>query len=132
MNILTVFTSFVFAHALTDWCWQPDVMGLCKNFNLSKRSGTYLKPYLDTQKIVPWYYWLTAHALAQGAGVAYVTYLFTNIGEFSVLLGILESYFHWMIDHGKCEGIYGIHVDQGLHLLCKLVLSILVVLVVTR
>jgi hypothetical protein len=30
-----------------------------------------------------------------------------------------ETVLHWLIDFGKCEKWYSIHVDQGLHLLCK-------------
>ena len=36
-------------------------------------------------------------------------------------LGALEALAHALIDFGKCEGRYGIHVDQGLHVACKIV-----------
>ena len=26
---------------------------------------------------------------------------------------------HWFIDFGKCEKLYGMHVDQTMHLVCK-------------
>jgi hypothetical protein len=37
----------------------------------------------------------------------------------SATLGLLETVAHWAIDFGKCEKWYSIHVDQALHLLCK-------------
>lgn len=60
-----------------------------------------------------WPYVLTAHALTHGGLVAVVTG--------SVVLGIAETVAHWLIDFGKCERWYGIHTDQALHVLCKLV-----------
>jgi hypothetical protein len=65
----------------------------------------------DLQKHVPWPYWLTAHAAVHGLGVALVTG--------SAFLGLLEMIAHWLIDLGKCEKWYSIHVDQTLHALCK-------------
>jgi Protein of unknown function (DUF3307) len=67
----------------------------------------------ELQKSVPWYYWLTAHALMHGGFVA----LFAN----SLVLGIAETIVHWLIDFGKCENWFGIHVDQGLHVACKVI-----------
>jgi hypothetical protein len=33
---------------------------------------------------------------------------------------LAETGLHWLIDHGKCQGWYRIHVDQSLHVACKL------------
>jgi hypothetical protein len=31
-----------------------------------------------------------------------------------------ETVAHFLIDAGKCENLYNIHVDQALHALCKI------------
>ncbi len=96
------------AHAFGDYVFQTDVMSREK-----RRSSE-----TELQKIVPWYYWLSAHALVHGGLVALVTG--------SVILGILETLAHGLIDFGKCEGWYGMSFDQLLHILCKVMwLSVL-------
>lgn len=61
---------------------------------------------------VPWYYWAVAHAMMHGLGVLLVTS--------SLPLALMEVTLHGVIDYGKCERWYSIHVDQGLHIVCKL------------
>ena len=36
-------------------------------------------------------------------------------------LALIEAVVHWFIDLGKCEKLYNIHVDQGLHMICKVI-----------
>jgi hypothetical protein len=72
----------------------------------------------DLQKRVPWYYWLSAHTLVHGGAV----FLITG----SLTLGVLETVVHWLIDFGKCEGWFGIHVDQALHVGCKVLWCVLI------
>lgn len=96
-------------HALMDFPMQAGPMALEK----SRHSRT------DLQKQVPWFYWLTAHALLHGGAVAYITQ--------SLGFGILEAVCHWLIDFARCEGWYNIHVDQALHVLCKVVWFVLLV-----
>lgn len=62
---------------------------------------------------VSWYWWMAAHGLIHGLGVFVVTR--------SLVLAIVESFVHPLIDFGKCEGRYGMAADQGLHMVCKLV-----------
>lgn len=139
--MFTFFLLFLFAHALTDWCWQPDVMGICKRPMLRreysdyleiecKSASEYLAPYVNLQIKIPWWYWLTAHAFAQGAGVFGVCLLTEMLKKFPIgqidigiciILAVAEIAVHWIIDLGKCLNYYGIHVDQGLHLFSKLV-----------
>lgn len=94
---------FVVMHALLDFPLQGDTVAVNKN------------PHANTplQKHVPWYYWLGAHALVHGGGVLIITG--------STLLGVLETISHFVIDWGKCHYKYSIHVDQALHMLCKIV-----------
>lgn len=90
------------AHALFDFPLQSGPTVTEK----SRHSKTEL------QKQVPWYYWLTAHALVHGGAVAFITH--------SVGFGIAETICHWVIDFAKCESWTSIHVDQALHVLCKI------------
>jgi hypothetical protein len=65
------------------------------------------------QTIWPWV--LTSHAATHAAGVFVVTR--------SPAAALAELVAHWLIDFGKCERRYGIHVDQVLHLLTKAVIA---------
>lgn len=100
-------------HAFADFVFQSDSMAKGKNRHRKTEPppGAVYTP--------SWMYWLTAHALVHGGTVALITG--------SVLFGVLETIAHWAIDFGKCENWYGIHVDQTLHLLCKLMWIILLV-----
>ena len=62
---------------------------------------------------LPWQWWLAAHAGIHGFLVAVLTGL--------PLLGVAEWVAHALVDTGKCQGRYGLGVDQALHLFCKLV-----------
>jgi hypothetical protein len=95
-------------HAVADYPLQNGPMATEK----CRRSSS------DLQRSVPWYYWLTAHALIHGGAVFWAT------GSLS--LGLLETVVHWLIDFGKCEGWFGIHVDQALHVGCKVVWCLLI------
>jgi hypothetical protein len=98
-------------HALMDYALQTEPMAVCK----CRRSDHPLKV------AVPWFYWLTAHALLHGAAVAVITQAIGAYDWYSaVWVGVFETVAHWVIDLGKCERLYNIHVDQGLHVLCKI------------
>jgi hypothetical protein len=93
----------VVSHALGDFALQSDRMARGKNRH-AERS--------DPDGVLPeWYYWMTAHAIIHGGGVALVTN--------SPALGIAEVFLHWLIDFGKCDKRYGFHTDQLLHICCK-------------
>src|ERR1700733_15250072 len=91
------------AHALCDFPLQGDTVAINKNRNANT----------SLQKAVPWYYWLGSHALVHGGAVAVITQ--------NVWLGLLETVCHFWIDFFKCEGKYSIHMDQFLHVVCKVV-----------
>ena len=102
----TTFVLFFFllvVHAILDFPLQGDSVAVNKNPNANT----------DLQKHVPWYYWMGAHALAHGGGVALVTG--------SALLGLFETLCHFLIDYGKCNKKYSIHGDQCLHVVCKII-----------
>jgi hypothetical protein len=103
-----IFFRLLFAHALADFALQPEAM--CKGKNKNITTG-YVA---EGQKYVAcWRYWLSAHALICGGMVYWATG--------SLLLGILETGLHWMIDFAKCENITNPNQDQALHLMCRLI-----------
>lgn len=104
-----MFFMLLVGHAVMDYALQTEAIALEKD----RHSTTPL------QKAVPWYYWLSAHSLCHGGAV----YLITG----SLSLGLLETVVHWMIDFSKSERWFGIHVDQALHVACKLVWWLLMV-----
>jgi hypothetical protein len=89
-------------HAVADYPLQSDSMAIGKNkrLNLAYRE-------------VPWYYWMASHALVHGGAVTIMTG--------SVYLGFAECLLHFVIDVLKCEKITTIHIDQFLHVACKVV-----------
>lgn len=89
------------AHALCDFPLQGDTTAVNKN----RHANTAL------QQHVPWYYWLLSHALVHGGAVALIT------GQ--PILGLMETLAHFAIDFAKCEKRIGIHTDQLLHVVCK-------------
>ena len=91
------------SHYLFDFTLQNDATAINKNRHVKT----------ELQKHVPWYYWMISHAMVHGGGVAFIT------GK--PILGILETVCHFIIDCGKCEKWYSIHVDQFLHIACKVV-----------
>lgn len=91
------------AHAICDYPLQGDAVAINKNRNAKT----------DLQKSVPWYYWMGSHALMHGGAVALITGM--------PMLGVLETACHFMIDYLKCQKIFDIHIDQLLHIVCKLV-----------
>jgi hypothetical protein len=101
---LPVFTSWfdlalmlVMGHFLADFALQHDRMAV------EKCPGE--------RAVLPWGWWLSAHAATHGFLVAWITGL--------PLLGLAEWLLHGVIDLGKCRGYYRLNIDQTLHLLCK-------------
>lgn len=106
----------LFFHFLCDFALQSDAMAKGKNRNRRPDPGT-VPP--GAAYVPCWPYWLTAHAMIHAGGTA----LALN----SVAFGVAEGLCHWVIDFCKCENIIGVHEDQGLHILCKLVWWILAI-----
>ena len=98
--VVEAFLLLLGGHFLADYVLQTDTIATGKNKNI------------DPSKFgVDWWYWLTAHSVTHGAFV----YMITG----SVWLGLAETALHWLIDYGKCQKWYGLHVDQTLHIICK-------------
>ncbi|MEY4641923.1 MAG: hypothetical protein RLZZ227_1917 [Pseudomonadota bacterium] len=112
ISLMTLFFQLLIGHAIGDFVLQPNPMSSGKN-----RHNRLQDQYGDG--FPPWYYWLSAHALTH-AGIVYIV-------TGSALCALLECISHWLIDFGKCEKNYSLHVDQCLHLLVKAALCILLV-----
>jgi hypothetical protein len=110
MDFVDLFLILVMGHFLGDFALQSSRMAKekCPGPNHS----------------LPWGYWLTAHGAVHGLLVA----LFTGIP----LLGLGEWILHILIDFGKCRDKYGLAVDQGLHLLSKLLWAVICIFVLRR
>ena len=103
MNYLEMLILLIGSHFICDYVLQTEAIAEGKNRNI------------DLCKFgVDWRYWMTSHAVTHGFGVGIITG--------SIWTGVAEFIAHWLIDAGKCEKYYGLHVDQLLHILCKLVI----------
>jgi hypothetical protein len=98
-------------HALADFPLQGDAMASCKCRNAKHPAAGS----------VPWYIWLTAHALVHGGTVAVLARFLGVDPNLALWVGVAETVIHWFIDYGKCLKLYGAVVDQVLHVLCKAV-----------
>ncbi len=103
------------AHAIGDFAIRTEAMSKGKSRHYKADYAKYLP---SGQKVVQvWFYYLTAHALVNSAAV----WLATD----DVRVALLELVLHWVIDFAKCEGWFNPHVDQFLHILCKVVYAVM-------
>ncbi len=86
------------AHCFLDYAGQGDFMAKAKN-PLAPIPG------------VPWRTVMMAHAAIHAAAVALITGVWW--------LFLCEYVAHYVIDEGKCRGVYGFNADQAAHLSCK-------------
>lgn len=93
---MDIFFLLLFGHSLADFALQSS------EFQKKK----YIKHNKET-----WMYNLSAHSIIHGGFVGF----FTG----SLFLSLLETVAHWVIDFGRMEGKYSVHVDQALHIACK-------------
>lgn len=102
LRMIEIFFKLLIGHAICDYPLQGDFIGKFKNQNVaSPISGVTI-----------WWHLLTAHALIHAGSV----WLITGSAENATL----EFMMHWMIDYLKSDGITNFHIDQLLHVLCKL------------
>ena len=93
----------VAAHALTDYALQSDFM--------SNRKRPSMSRHTQQDEYGPWWWWMGAHSLINGLGVAVV------LSNWQ--LGIAETVVHGLLDIAKCHGKLTTKQDQALHLLSK-------------
>ena len=104
MDLAVTFFLLMVSHALADFVLQNETMVAGKNRSHSIHSA-------KGSQFPPWYYWLTAHGLIHGG----LVFLVCN----SLLLGLIETVLHAVLDFLKCENKISFHQDQLLHVLCK-------------
>src|SRR5215469_2535773 len=112
IRLLTVFIWLVAGHVFGDFPLEGDTMAEGKN--------RHHDPALHG---VNWWYWLGSHAIVHGGIVGFITG--------STVLGIAEAVAHFVIDYGKCEEWYDIHMDQALHVACKFLWAVILVYALT-
>lgn len=103
MTALNLFLMLAMGHFVADFALQGDRMAT------EKCPGQGV--------VLHWSWWLTAHAAIHGFFVALITGV--------PLLGLAEWLAHALIDLGKCRRRYRMGGDQALHLLCKVVWTVL-------
>lgn len=96
---MTIFALLLFAHALADYPLQGDYLAQAKNRHTPAGAKGV------------WVHALASHAAIHGGFVGVIT------GSLS--LGLAEAVAHALIDYAKCEGLINYHVDQALHVACK-------------
>jgi len=101
--IACLFFWMLCGHAIADYSFQSDTMAIGKNRHLEK--GCY--------RSVPWYYWMAAHALIHGGT--------TGLLSGWIVLGVIETVIHFIVDCAKCDKVINVHVDQAIHVGCKAV-----------
>lgn len=117
-EILGLLFMLLCAHALCDFPLQTPEIGKGKNRN-RPIDPAMIPPGQKIDKTV-WIHYMSAHAAIHGGAVSLVTGFW--------IIGLLEFVAHWTIDFFKCENKYGIFTDQMLHIGCKAVWVILVVI----
>lgn len=107
--MIETFFKLLIGHAVADFWAQSAEMRAGKGWTSDIRS--------DPGQVKVWPYALTAHALIHAGTVWVVTG--------SAALALAEFICHWLIDYGKCSHWYNTHADQGMHVGCKIVWSII-------
>lgn len=106
--MITLFFKLLIAHAVGDFGLQNDFIANFKSRHSKFFTGEIIWPYV-----------LGAHSLIHGGIVFIITH--------NPYLAFLETMLHGLIDYLKCEKLFGFHVDQFLHVLCKFLWAYLAV-----
>ena len=93
-----IFFALVIAHALADYPLQSAYMAQQKD-------------RVEANSTSEWLVALLAHCVIHAGAVWLVTG--------NIYLGLIELVLHILIDTGKSKKLYGLAIDQILHLLCK-------------
>ncbi len=113
--MIELFILLMIGHCVADFALQGEAMAKGKNRNIPA-DPDMIPP---GQAMAPtWGYWLTAHGGVHAAAV----FLITG----SIIAACIELVAHMMIDFGKCESWYGIHLDQALHTFTKAAIVLLI------
>lgn len=112
--MLNILFLLIAGHYLMDIVLQSEKTGLSKNPRFTPPG---YRPEIHGPKAAVWIHELTGHAFSHGLAV----YLATQ----NLYLGLTEVVLHWTIDLFKGKQAYNVHVDQALHLSCKIIYVII-------
>jgi hypothetical protein len=110
-SFIDLFFWLIVGHAVADFPAQSAFLATLKNHLKSASLGL-------GEKVWPW--GLFYHSMIHGGFVAYATGY--------VWIGMLEAIAHAVIDYNKSAGRFGknsFHIDQWLHIGCKVVWAVL-------
>ena len=99
MNPYETLCLLIGLHFLCDYTLQTDPQ--------ARGKSAFAEPLFG----VPWYYWNASHAATHGLAIGLA------LGSF--WFGLVEFAIHFLIDAGKSKKVYGLHIDQSLHIACK-------------
>jgi len=117
MPLLEPLFLMLFAHALADFVLQPEAMGSGKNRHADIHGAE--------ESLFPvWWYWLSAHSIIHGGAIYLVVGLVIGSG-YAIYFALAETVAHWLTDFAKCEGWIGMHMDQAIHISCKLIFAVI-------
>lgn len=108
MNFIEILFILLFLHFLADFSLQSEAMAKGKNRHFKPEYVPEGQKYKIT-----WFYWLIAHAFIQGG----LIFIFFPI----VWIALIEVVFHFLLDFFKCDNITNPHIDQGLHILLRII-----------
>lgn len=109
--MITQIFLLISGHFFGDFVLQNELMATKKNRN------RHFPPNSGVMYLPPWYYWMICHAMIHGS----IVYFITD----NIYFGLAETFLHGLIDFGKCEKWYNLHIDQAMHILCKFLWVIL-------
>lgn len=117
---LHAFAAMLVGHALADFPLQGDFLARSKSPQLTVADA--MASYHDRtwRRPTPWTWCMGAHCAIHAGAVWFLTG--------SLLLGVGEFCMHWSIDLAKCRRKITFGEDQLLHLLCKALWALAVVL----
>lgn len=100
MATIELLALLIAAHMLADYPLQGDFLARGKN-RTAPIPG------------IPWQHPMAAHCTIHGGLVGIITG--------SLWLGLAETVAHWLTDDAKCRGKISYHMDQSIHIGCKVV-----------
>lgn len=105
--LFATFFMLIVGHCLADYPLQGDFLATAKNRNT------------DLGKLF-WKHALFSHSMIHAGFVAIISG--------SLVLGIAEGVIHAITDFAKCEGKISLNTDQAIHIGCKALWALLIVL----
>ncbi len=107
---LVWFFALAIGHFLADYPLQGEFLAIRKNHRLPPDADQGVPDFIELPNQL-WVHCLTAHCMIHAGLVWIITG--------NVFLGLAELVLHWIIDFLKSAGLTNFHVDQFLHMACK-------------